>query len=160
MKINTPPSSAGLPRRDFIKKTASAAAVVAATPFLKTPVYGADTAPSANVSGANKRIAVAVVGTGFGIGMNHFTGMQENATQNNIVVAAGCDVFSKRRDWMLGKIKIPYANKGEILANPLKEADVYNDHRKLLERKDIDAVLIATQDTWHAQITMDALQAG
>src|SRR5436190_12343517 len=103
MQTNTPPSSAALPRRDFIKKTASAAAVVAATPFLKTPVYGADTAPSANVSGANNRIAVAVVGTGFGIGANHFVGMLDKATENNIVMAAGCDLFKKRRDWMEGE---------------------------------------------------------
>src|SRR5258706_4971738 len=88
METNPPPSSAGLPRRDFIKKTASAAAVVAATPFLKTPVYGADTAPSANVTGANNRITVGVIGVGFGIGQNHFVGMQEKGTENNVVVAA------------------------------------------------------------------------
>jgi len=37
---------------------------------------------------------------------------------------------------------------------------VYSDHRKLLERQDIDAVLIATHDPWHAQISMDAMEAG
>ena len=161
METNTPPSPAGLPRRDFIKKTASAAAVVAATPFLKTPVYGADTAPSANVTGANNRIAVAVIGAGFGIGANHFIGMLDKATENNVVMAAGCDLFEKRRGWMAdGKVKYPtYENNKEVV-NTLKEADVFSDHRKLLERKDIDAVLIATHDVWHAQITMDALQAG
>src|SRR3954468_22706404 len=111
METNTPPSAA-LPRREFIKKTASAAAVVAATPLLKTPVYGADTAPSANVTGANNRITVGVIGTGFGIGMNHFTGMQEKGSDNNVVVAAGCDLFEKRRQWMQGKKAIPYANNG------------------------------------------------
>jgi predicted dehydrogenase len=161
METNTPPSPAGLPRRDFIKKTASAAAVVAATPFLKTPVYGADTAPSANVTGANNRIAVAVIGTGTGIGLNHFVGMLDHATQNNIVVAAGCDLFKKRRVWMAGeKVKFSTYENNKEVANTLKEADVYSDHRKLLERKDIDAVLIATHDIWHAQITKDALQAG
>lgn len=36
----------------------------------------------------------------------------------------------------------------------------YTDHRKLLEQKDIDAVLIATPDHWHAGCTIDALNAG
>ena len=43
---STSPSSA-LPRRDFLKKTATAAAAVAATPLLRTPVYGQNQAPSA-----------------------------------------------------------------------------------------------------------------
>lgn len=147
METNTPPTSSGLPRREFIKKTASAAAVVAAAPFFKTPVYGADTAPSANVAGANNRIAVAIVGVGFGIGQNHLVGIHKAANANNTVVAAACDIFNKRRG---------FAQKNA----DLKDADVYVDHRKLLERKDIDAVLVATQDPWHAQITMDSLQAG
>jgi predicted dehydrogenase len=162
MEKNTNLSSAGLPRRDFIRKTAgAAAAVAAASPFLKTPVYGQNQAPSTGrVIGANDRIAVGVVGTGFGIGMNHFTGMQEKAAENNIVVAAGCDVFSKRRAWMKGEVAIPYANGGKPLATPLKDADVYTDFRKLLERKDIDAVLIATHDPHHAEISIAAMQAG
>jgi predicted dehydrogenase len=161
MNTNTPPSSAGLPRRDFIKKTASAAAVVAATPFAKTPVYGADTAPSANVTGANNKITVGVIGTGTGIGLNHYVGMLDHATENNIAIAAGCDLYKVRREWMAAdKVKFPTYEGNKEVANTLKAADVFSDHRKLLERKDIDAVLIATQDTWHAQITMDALQAG
>jgi predicted dehydrogenase len=42
----------------------------------------------------------------------------------------------------------------------LGEAEGYKDHRSLLERKDIDAVVIATVDNWHAQVTVDALAAG
>ncbi len=160
MENNAKQSAGGVPRRDFIKKTATAAAAVAATPFLRTPVYGQNQAPSANVAGANNRIAVGVVGVGFGIGMNHFTGMQEKAAENNAVVAAGCDVFSKRRAWMKGEVAIPYANGGKALSTPLKDADVYKDYEKLLERKDIDAVLIATHDPLHAPITIAALEAG
>src|SRR5437588_7741440 len=147
MEKNAIPSSAGVPRREFIKKTASAAAAVATTSLLKTPVYGANQAPSANVTGANDRIQVAVVGVGFGIGQNHLVGMHQAASQNNTVVAAACDVFSKRRNFAKEKAE-------------LKDSDLYTDHRKMLERKDITAVLIATHDPWHAQITMDALQAG
>ena len=135
------------PRRDFIKKTAAAAAAVAATPFLKTPVYGQDQAPSANVAGANNRIAVAIVGVGFGIGQNHLLGIHEKSNENNTAVAAACDVFNKRRNFAKEKAE-------------LKDADLYVDYRKMLERKDIDAVLIATHDPNHEPITLDALDAG
>src|SRR5215467_15782539 len=147
MENNSSTSSAGLPRRDFIKKAASAAAAVAATPFVKTPVYGQNQAPSANVIGANDRIEVAVIGVGEGIGKNHLIGIHEKSKENNTVVAAACDVFNKRRDFAKEKAE-------------LKDADLYDDHRKLLERKDIAAVLIATHDPWHAQISIDAMEAG
>src|ERR1035441_9883399 len=88
MENNVTPSSSALPRRDFLKKTATAAAVVAAAPLLKTPVYGQNQAPSANVVGANNRIQVAIVGVGFGIGQDHLKAIQEKATENNTVITA------------------------------------------------------------------------
>ena len=150
-------SVTGASRRDFIKKTSIAAAAVAATGIIKTPVYGADTAPSTGrVIGANDRITVAVIGVGYGIGQDHIMGIQDNAGDNNVVVAAGCDLFSKRRNWMMGKAD----QYKRTMPQPLKEADVYEDYRKVLDRKDIDAVLVATHDVWHANIVCDALQAG
>ena len=147
MENNATPSTSALPRRDFLKKTATVAAAVAATPLFRTPVYGQDQAPSANVAGANNRIQVAVVGVGLGIGQNHLKGIQEKATENNTVITAASDVYTKHRDYAMAN------------AN-LKEADVYDDYRKMLERKDIDGVLIATHDPWHAQITMDSIDSG
>src|ERR1041385_273932 len=117
-------NSSRLARRDFIKRTATAAAAVAATPLLKTPVYGQTQAPSANVAGANDKIAVAVIGVGFGIGQNHLQGINAKAGDNNTVVAAACDLFSKRRGWAQEQAG-------------LKDADVYVDHRKRSERKEI-----------------------
>src|SRR5438067_845422 len=141
-------SSSGLPRRDFIKKSAAAAAAVASASLFKTPVYGQNQAPPpGRVIGANDRINVAVVGVGFGIGKEHLQGLHQNASDNNIVVAAACDLYTERRSW---------AKKNA----ELKDADIYTDHRKLLERKDLDAVLISTHDPWHAGITIDALEAG
>ncbi len=148
MESNNSPSVSALPRRDFIKKTATAAAAVAAVPLLKTPVYGQNQAPSTGrVIGANDRIQVAIIGVGFGIGQNHLTGIQNNASQNNTVIVAASDVFNKRRDF------------AKTNAN-LKDADVYDDYRKVLERKDVDAVLIATHDPLHAQMTIDSLESG
>jgi predicted dehydrogenase len=147
MEKNPASASPGLPRREFIKKAASAAAVAATASWFRTPVYGQNQAPSANVAGANNRIVVAVIGVGFGIGQNHLIGLHEKRNENNTVVAAACDVFSKRRDFAKEKAG-------------LTDSDVVDDYRKLLERKDIDAVLIATHDPLHAQITIDALNAG
>src|SRR5574341_1271141 len=147
MQNKNSPVSPKVPRREFLRRTASAAAAVAATPLFRTPVYGQNQAPSAGVTGANNRIAVAVVGLGDGIGKNHFQGIREKASENNAVIAAACDVFNKRRDWAKEQAS-------------LKDSDLYNDHRKMLERKDLDAVVIATHDPWHAQISLDAMDAG
>ncbi|HZR19955.1 MAG TPA: Gfo/Idh/MocA family oxidoreductase [Verrucomicrobiae bacterium] len=147
MEHSPTPSASGVPRRDFIKKAATAAAAIAATSVIKTPVYGQNQAPSANVTGANNRIAVGIIGIGFGIGQNHLVGIHDKSNENNTVIAAASDVFNKRRKFAQEKAE-------------LKEADVHNEYRKVLDRKDIDAVLIATHDPWHAQISMDALEAG
>ena len=154
---STPPKSALETRRSFIKKSATVAAVVAATNPFKSPVYGQNQAPSTGrVIGANDRIAVAVIGVGYGIGQNHIMGIQEKGKDNNTVVAAGCDVYSQRRLWMQGKAE-QYSRK---MPEPLKEADVYTDYRKIMERKDIDAVLIATHDPNHMPISIAAMETG
>src|SRR5438477_1385654 len=146
---NSEHMTSGLPRREFIKKTATAAAgIAAASSVLKTPVYGQNQAPSSGrVIGANDRITVGVIGVGYGIGKDHLQGLHQKAADNNIVVAAACDLYTERRKWAKQTAE-------------LKDADIFSDHRKLLERKDIDAVLIATHDVWHAGVTIDALEAG
>src|SRR6267154_4405891 len=135
-------------RREFIKKAGTAAAVVATANLFKTPVYGQSQAPSSGRAiGANDRIAVAVVGVGFGIGKNHLEGIHANASANNVAVGGACDLYSVRRDWAKDKAE-------------LKDSQVYKDYQKVLENKDIDAVVIATHDLWHAQIAIDAMEAG
>src|ERR1051326_3005011 len=107
-------------------------------------------APSMNVLGANERIGVAVIGlSGWcaGLGPNHLMGIHEASKENNTRIVAACDVFSKSRDWA-GK------------AANLKASQLYVDYRKLLERADVDAVLIATHEPLHAGIARDAMDAG
>jgi predicted dehydrogenase len=133
-------------RRDFIKKTATAAAAVAATSVFKTPVYGQNQAPSANTTGANNKITVGYIGLG-GQGFNaHVRQQKDHAGENNIAQAAVCDVWDKR---LAGAKQFVGGN-----------CEGYKDYRKLLDRKDIDAVTIATVDHWHTRCAVDALNSG
>jgi len=140
-------NSAGETRRSFIKKAATVAAVAGATNIFKTPVYGQNQAPSTGrVIGANDRINVAYIGTGKQ-GMAHVRSQKEHAAENNIAQVATCDLYQKHLEQAR-------------TAMGLKESDGYSDYRKMLERKDIDAVLVAPIDTWHAQATIDVVQSG
>ena len=123
------------------------AAIQTTNSFGIAPVYNQTQAPSVNTVGANDRIAVAIVGVGWGFGQNHLVGIHEKSKEDNVIVAAVCDVFETRRSQARQRAG-------------LKEADVYLDYRKLLERKDIDAVLVATHDPLHAQIALDSLDTG
>jgi predicted dehydrogenase len=135
-------------RRTFLKQTALAAAAAAsAGSILKTPVYGQNQAPApGRVIGANDRISVAYLGVG-GQGMAHVRSQKTHASENNIVQTAVCDVYQKRLD-----------AAREFVG--LNESSAYQDHRKLLERKDIDAIVVATVDNWHAEVAIDAMNAG
>jgi len=144
-KKNEAPSGVGT-RREFIKTTATAAAVVATGNIFKTPVYGQSSAPSTGrVIGANDRIVVGYIGVG-GQGMAHVRSQKENASDNNIVQVAVCDV---------SKTRISDAQKhigGDVKG--------YDDYRRLVENKDIDAVTIATVDHWHAPCAIASMEAG
>lgn len=147
MNSNSLSGKQGDTRRNFIRKTATAAAVVGATSIFKTPVYGQNQAPSpGTVLGANNRIVVGFVGTG-GQGQSHIRSQKTHAAENNVALAAVCDLYTKR-----------LARARELAG--VKDSDAYSDYRKLLERKDIDAITVATVDNWHAQVAVDALEAG
>lgn len=137
-------------RREFIKKTATAAAALAATPLLRPTVYGQAPSPG-KVLGANDRINVGFIGVG-GQGMNaHVNISSKNASANNISQVAVCDVWSKRV--ANAKAFIEKAGTGANVAT-------YGDYRQLLERKDIDAVVIATHDPIHAAASIGAMESG
>src|SRR6266498_3141104 len=68
----------------------------------------------------------------------------KRSAEDNIKVLAVCDVYQRR----------------VTRAKGICQGDGYLDYRKLLEREDIDAVLIATPDHWHAKISIDAMEAG
>ena len=94
------------------------------------------------VVGASDQVAVGLIGCG-GRGRYVARRMRETA---GVEFAAVCDVHQAN------------ANRAREWAGP--HAQSYGDFRRLLEQKDLDAVLIATPDHWHAAITVLACQAG
>jgi predicted dehydrogenase len=95
----------------------------------------------ARVLGANDRIRLGLIGAG-DRGRHDMSQFQ---AAGGVDVAAVCDVYAEQID--KARQKAPNAKN-------------FNDHRKLLELKDVDSVLIATPDHWHAETTIDALNAG
>ncbi len=98
-----------------------------------------------SIRGANEDIRVAVLGTG-SRGGNH---VNEFASLKGVRLVAVCDADMDRS---LGARK--------KLAGKKIKADAYQDYRKVLERKDVDAVVIATPNHWHAPMAVHACQAG
>ena len=138
-------------RRSFIQKTSTATAAAAALGALKTPVYGQNKAPSANVLGANSRIVLGNIGIG-GQGFNaHVRQVKPQAGENNVAQAAVCDV---------SKYRTAAAKEFIEKDNPGAKVEAFADYRKMLDRKDIDAIFCATVDHWHTRICVDAMTAG
>ena len=143
-------NTSGETRRQFIKKSGAATAAVATASLLKTPIYGEDKAPSANVLGANDRIVVGFIGVG-GRGFGaHVRQMRHHAKENNIAQAAVCDASTHRIN----------NAKAFIGKNSEDKVKGYKDYRKVLERKDIDAIVCATVDHWHTPISIQAMDSG
>jgi predicted dehydrogenase len=93
------------------------------------------------VMGANDRVNLGLIGCG-DRGTYVMTVFQKNSS---VDVKAVCDVYGERIDQ--ARTKAPNAKN-------------FTEHRKLLEMKEVDAVLIATPDHWHAGTAIDALNAG
>ncbi|MEO8414197.1 MAG: Gfo/Idh/MocA family oxidoreductase [Ginsengibacter sp.] len=90
----------------------------------------------------NDTIHVAVIGMGIMGNNNVNTALKVPGVQ----LVAACDLYTGR----LERAKELHG----------KDLFVTNDYRKILDRKDVDAVIIATCDQWHARITKEALQKG
>jgi len=93
------------------------------------------------VIGANDRINMGLIGCG-DRGTHDMGRFQ---THKDVDVIAVCDVYGAKID--AAQQKAPHARK-------------FSDHKKFLEVKELDVALIATPDHWHAQIAIDALNAG
>lgn len=94
------------------------------------------------VSGANDRVQVGFVGFGL-IGAQH---VHDFRNQRDCDLAAMCDVYQPRLE--------------QGVAACGQHAKAYSDFRKLLENRDLQAVVVSVPDHWHAMITMLACAAG
>jgi len=121
-------------RRQFLQQTGQ-----------KTLTLGAGITAAGSwmkVLGANERIRLGVIGAGVR-GQGVLAHFQKNS---EVEVVGVCDVY----DVNLQKTQTQVGG----------HAREFLEHRALLEMKDLDAVLIATPDHWHAATAIDACQAG
>lgn len=112
--------------------------------FLRTAAHttAALTAASySRVLGANDRLNMGIIGAGER--GRHVLSLFQKTSQVN--VTAACDVYAAMVDKTIGQAP---------------GARGFSDHRKLLESKELEAVLIGTPDHWHSTCAIDALNAG
>jgi len=126
-------------RRRFIRQSALTTAGVGLTTIIPSKAWPAGTAPSDTLN-------VALIGCrnmGFGI-------LQHHLSNPGVNCVAMCDVDEN----VLNKQAAEIVNK--FNQNP----KLYKDFRKMLEQKDIDAVIVGTPDHWHCLCLVYSLQAG
>ncbi len=130
-------------RRRFVQ-TAAGAAIA---PFiLPSRIWSAETKP-------NSKLGIGFIGMGkMNSGhVSNFLG------RDNVQILAVCDVDTTRREFYKKRIDDGYAKKA---GTDYKGCTAYANFEDLLARPDIDAVVIATPDHWHAFIGIAALKAG
>ncbi|WP_308993506.1 Gfo/Idh/MocA family oxidoreductase [Mariniflexile litorale] len=121
-------------RRDFIVKSSVATAALTTSAVALGNVF--------NFKHANNTVNIGIIGTG-----DRGTGMIYNVNKiENFNVSGCCDILPFRLENSLNVVN--------------GKAKGYSDYRKLLDNKDIDAVLVSTPFSTHSQIAIDALDAG
>jgi predicted dehydrogenase len=90
----------------------------------------------------NSNIQIAIAGAG-GMGQGD---VRNSLAQPGVKLVAACDVYQRRLD----KIASDYG----------PDVALTRDYREVLARRDVDAILLATPDHWHARISIEALAAG
>lgn len=127
-------------RKDFVKTSLLGTLGLSIAPEI-LPAFGVR-----NIIGANDRLRLGLIGCK---GMGWANLSSHLRVDDNVECIAFCDVDQNVLDSRVEDYK-------ELRSNsPLK----YSDYRKLLENKDIDAVIIGTPDHWHCKMTVDALQS-
>ena len=132
-----------LTRRQFMTQGATAASAVMLPWCIPASVLG---------RGGSVAPSERIVMGGIGIGGRGSYDLGYMLTQPDVQWVAVCDVLKSRRDAAKNTVDSKYGNK---------DCAAYGDMRQLLaERTDVDAVLIATGDRWHAPASILAMRAG
>ena len=129
-------------RRRFLGQVVAAAGAIGVPLPIASSVLGRDAA----VAPSNK-ITLGCIGVG-GMGTGN---MRNFLSLEDCRVVAVCDAYENRRQKAKGLVDAEYGDKG---------CAAYGDFREVIGRKDIDAVMIAVQDHWHALIATAAAKAG
>ena len=132
-----------LPRRALLR---SAVVAAAAPYFVPRPVLGGP-----GKTAASDRIAIGCIGTG-GRGTSLIRSFLPHQPARIVAV---CDAVADRRQRARKLVEKHYGTSAGRSG-----CDETGDFRKIIARKDIDAVIIATQDHWHALIAVAAAGAG
>jgi predicted dehydrogenase len=143
-------TSGGVSRRDFMKTTVGTTTIAVAGSLMpQTVVEGAlQAAPAINprIIGANDRIHLGFIGVNTMGGRHLRNVVSADMAGDNVDAIAVCDVWETA------------LRKAQATAG-CPESQVFTDYRKLLELKDVDAVVVATPDHWHGAIGVDTLRA-
>jgi hypothetical protein len=129
-------------RREFLKRTALAAAGLALPTIVPAGAVGRGGAVA-----PSERIVFGAIG----VGPRGQYDLSAMLPEKDVQFVAVCDVQRNRREQVKQMADARYGNK---------DCAVYRDFRELLARPDIDAVLIATGDHWHALASLLAAKAG
>ena len=133
-------------RREFLK----GAAKLAAAPYVVSALTlgrGARAAPS-------ERLTLGMTGVG-NMGGGH---LETLLGHRDVQILAICDVQRDKREAARKKVEEHYA--ADISSGKYSGCETYNEFEKLLARADIDAVVIAVPDHWHAIVAIAACRAG
>lgn len=142
-----------LDRREFVKTAAGAGAAIALAPNVSA---------AGRVLGANDKINVGVIGAG-GRGTYLLRWVMETGGQIPPLVIPGVRSAPKPPDPQLAAQVVAVCDvyaKRQKAAEEFAKCQGYSDYRKILDLPDVDAVLIATPDHWHAKMAIEALEKG
>src|SRR5262249_13188873 len=143
-------------RREFIAQATAGAAVLSAGGSLISAkaedrfeeMIDARQAPApGRVLGANDRVNFRFIGMGGPMGEHTSYIANRQKSQGDAQAVAICDIYEKNKKRGQAQTKV-------------SDKDIHHDYRELCARKDVDAVVIATPDHWHARHAIEALNNG